>query len=81
MCQRSALMEHLFTTLEKRGWGLLLCSLVKGHERIGLHEAVGGPANGPQVRATLHVVLLQLGQDVLAVGIFAQGGDVGPDLG
>lgn len=44
-------------------------------------DAVGGPANGPQVHAVLHVVLLQLGQDVFAVGVFAQGGDVRPDLG
>lgn len=49
-------------------------------ERPCSDDAVGGAADGPQVHAVLHVVLLQLGQDVLAVGVLAQRGDVGPDL-
>lgn len=44
------------------------------------HEAIGWAPDGSQLRATLHVVLLQLGQDVLPVCIFAQSGDVGSDL-
>lgn len=44
-------------------------------------DAVGGAADGPEVNPVLHVVLLQLGQDVFAVGVLAQGGDVRPDLG
>lgn len=43
-------------------------------------DAVWRSADGPKVHAVLHVVLLQLGQDVLAIGVLAQGGDVGPDL-
>lgn len=44
-------------------------------------DTIRRAADGPQVNAVLHVVLLQLGQDVLAVGVLAQSGDVGPDLG
>lgn len=43
-------------------------------------DAIWRSTDGPEVNAVLHVVLLQLGQDVLAVGVLAQGGDVGPDL-
>ena len=46
-----------------------------------LHEAVGGPPDGSEVSAALHVVLLQLGQDVLSVGVLAQGGNMRPNLG
>lgn len=45
-----------------------------------LHDAVGGAAKGSQVHAVLHVVLLQLGQDVFAVRVLPQRGDVRPDL-
>lgn len=44
------------------------------------HEAVSGSADGSQLRAALHVVLLQLGQDVLPVRVLTQSGDVGSDL-
>ena len=37
-------------------------------------------ANRPEVCVVLQEVLLQLGQDVLAVGVLPEGGDVGPDL-
>lgn len=47
---------------------------------VGLHDAVRGAAQRPQVDAILHVVLLQLGQDVFSVRVFPQGRDVGPDL-
>lgn len=47
---------------------------------VGLHDAVRGAAQRPQVNAILHVVLLQLGQDVFSVRVFPQSGDVGPDL-
>lgn len=43
-------------------------------------DAIGGAADGPQVHAILHVVLLQLGQDVLAIGVLAESRDVRPDL-
>lgn len=44
-------------------------------------DAVGWPTNGPQVHPVLHVVLLQLGQNVFAIGVFTQGRNVRPDLG
>lgn len=43
-------------------------------------DAVRGATNGPQVHAILHVVLLQLGQDVLAIGVLPKSRDVWPDL-
>lgn len=49
-------------------------------ELVGLHDAVRGATQRAQVDAVLHVVLLQLGQDVFSVRVFPQGGDVGPDL-
>lgn len=48
--------------------------------RTGLHDAVRWAAERTQVNAILHVVLLQLGQDVFSIGILPQGGDMGPDL-
>lgn len=44
-------------------------------------NTIRGATDGPQVNAILHVVFLQLGQNVLAVGVLAKGRDVGPDLG
>lgn len=44
-------------------------------------DAIWGTTNRPQVHPVLHVVFLQLGQDVFAIGVLAQGGDVRPDLG
>lgn len=41
---------------------------------------VGGHANRPQIIAGLHVELFQLGQDMFAIGVFAQGGHMGTDL-
>lgn len=46
----------------------------------GLHDAIGRATERTQVNAVLHVVLLQLGQDVFSIRILPQGGDVGPDL-
>lgn len=43
-------------------------------------DAIRGATDGPQVHAILHVVLLQLGQDVLAIGILSKSCDVWPDL-
>lgn len=43
-------------------------------------DAIRGTTNGPQVHAILHVVLLQLGQDVLAIGVLPKSCDVWPDL-
>lgn len=47
---------------------------------VGLHDAIRRSAEGTQVDAVLHVVLLQLGQDVFPIRVLPQGGDVGPDL-
>lgn len=44
-------------------------------------NTIRGATDGPQVNAILHVVLLQLGQDVLAIGVLPKSRDVGPDLG
>lgn len=43
-------------------------------------DTIRGTTNGPQVHAILHVVLLQLGQDVLAVGVLSKSCNVWPDL-
>lgn len=43
-------------------------------------DTIRGATDGPQVNAILHVVFLQLGQDVLAVSVLAKSRDVGPDL-
>lgn len=43
-------------------------------------DTIRGATNGPQVHAVLHVVLLQLGQDVLAIGVLSKSRDVWPDL-
>lgn len=45
-----------------------------------LHDAVRGATQRTQVDAILHVVLLQLGQDVFSIRVLPQGGNVGPDL-
>lgn len=45
-----------------------------------LQHSIRGPYHRPQVSASLHVILLQLGQYVFPVGIFAQGGDVWSNL-
>lgn len=44
-------------------------------------DTIRRATDGPQVHSILHVVFLQLGQDVLAIGVLAKSGDVGPDLG
>lgn len=43
-------------------------------------DTIRGATDGPQVHPILHVVLLQLGQDVLAVGVLSKRRDVWPDL-
>lgn len=48
--------------------------------RDSSHDAVGRAAERTQVNAVLHVVLLQLGEDVFAVRVLPQGGNVGSDL-
>ena len=53
---------------------------VTGVGKGSLHQAIGGAPNRSQVRATLHVVLLQLGQDVLTVGVLTEGSNMWPDL-
>lgn len=45
------------------------------------HDAVRRTTDRAEVDAVLHVVLLQLGEDVFAVRVLPQGLDVGPDLG
>ena len=54
--------------------------MISGVGGVGLHDAIRGPAERTQVNAILHVVLLQLGQDVFSIRVLPQGGDVGPDL-
>lgn len=49
-------------------------------EGVGLHDAIRRATERTQVNAVLHVVLLQLGQDVFSIRVLPQGGDVGPDL-
>lgn len=44
-------------------------------------DTIRGTTNGPQVHAILHVVFLQLGQDVLAIGVLSKSRNVWPDLG
>lgn len=43
-------------------------------------DPIRGTTNGPQVHTILHVVLLQLGQNVLAIGVLPKSRDVWPDL-
>lgn len=43
-------------------------------------DTIRGTTNGPQVHAILHVVLLELGQDVLAIGVLSKRRNVWPDL-
>lgn len=43
-------------------------------------DTIRGTTNGPQVHAILHVVLLELGQDVLAIGVLSKSRNVWPDL-
>lgn len=43
-------------------------------------DPIRGTTNGPQVHTILHVVLLKLGQDVLAIGVLPKSRDVWPDL-
>lgn len=45
-----------------------------------LHDAVRWAAERTQVNAILHVVLFQLGQNVLPIGVLAQSGNVRPNL-
>lgn len=47
---------------------------------VGLHDAIRRATERTQVNAVLHVVLLQLGQDVFSIRVLPQGGDVGSDL-
>lgn len=55
---------------EVSGTGMVHCS----------DDTIRGTTDGPQVHAILHVVLLQLGQDVLSIGVLSQSRDVWPDL-
>ena len=41
---------------------------------------LGGRPDGSQFRGVLQEVLFQLGQNVLAIGVLAQGVAIGPDL-
>lgn len=45
-----------------------------------LHDAIRRATEWAQVNAVLHIVLLQLGQDVFSISVLPQGGNVGPDL-
>lgn len=44
-------------------------------------DTVRGATDGPQVHTILHIVLFQLGQDVLAIRVLAESCNMGPDLG
>ena len=46
----------------------------------GSDGTIRGTTNGPQVHAILRVVLLQLGQDVLAIGVLPKHRNVWVDL-
>jgi len=57
------------------------CSRVAQGSRSEGHGVDGGGSNGAEVgRRVLHEVLLQLGDDVLAVSVLAQRAQVRPDL-
>lgn len=45
-----------------------------------LHDAIRRATKRTQVNPVLHIVLLQLGQDVFSISVLPQGGNVGPDL-
>lgn len=47
---------------------------------VRLHDAVRRTAERTQVNPVLHVILLQLGQDVFSISVLPQGGNMGPDL-
>lgn len=44
-------------------------------------DAVWWSTNRPKINPVLHVILLQLGQDVFPVRVFAESGNVRSDLG
>lgn len=69
--------------LSVAGWMCQWASEVSGNGReeyLASDNTIRRATDGPQVNAVLHVVLLQFGQDVLAIGVLAKGCDVGPDL-
>lgn len=47
---------------------------------FSLHDAVRRAAERTQVDAVLHVVLLELGEDVFSIRVLPQRGNVRPDL-
>lgn len=63
------------------GGAVQVVDMISGSGRGRLHDAVGWAAERTQIHAILHVVLLQLGEDVFPVGVLPQSLDVGPDLG
>ena len=52
--------------------------LVYMHYTLKSHEH--GRTDGPQLGVVLQEILLQLGEDVFAVGVLLQRGDVGPTI-
>lgn len=47
---------------------------------FSLHDAIRRAAERTQVDAVLHVVLLELGEDVFSIRVLPQRGNVRPDL-
>lgn len=71
------------STLGISGCWLDLPGSVRSAGRGWVHcsdDTIRGATHGPQVHTILHVVLLQLGQDVLAIGVLSKRRDVWPDL-
>lgn len=71
------------STLGISGCWLDLPGSVRSAGRGCVHcsdDTIRRATDGPQVHTILHVVLLQLGQDVLAVGVLSKCRDVWPDL-
>lgn len=62
------------------GWGGQVGHDDREGEGVGLHDAVRWATEWTQVHTVLHIVLLQLGQDVFSISVLPQGGDMGPDL-
>ena len=62
---------HIVTCSLERG-NIVTCSLERANiATCSLERAVGWHANGPEVGTGLHVVLLELCQDVFAVRVLA----------
>lgn len=55
-------------------------TLSSKHQEENLHDAVGWSTKWAQVYTILHVVLLQLGQNVLPVRVLPQGSNMRPNL-